>query len=275
MPGEERRARAPGSTHHPQHTQDDDDDIDGVKYCPNMASIVLPSYVPSSDKAGYSGGIDQAEQIQVQLNRQQYSVCTSCKDGPRCADIYSYKPVLEVEVGSPCANTTRTAHTAIQISVSSVPLYSKNNPDLAHTDGGECSRDIIREEFNTNVSGLIEKWEETGGGGSKLEVEEGGSNFARRKSSEFQARQAIFEKCQEARDPNLSLSNIPKYSPSYQNANIERRNNFIESDSFISYISHTEVRGQSPLAETRANRKRGREWESYSCGTKKRRPNTR
>ena len=223
MPGEERRARVPGSTQHLQHPQYDEGD--GVKYWPDMGNIVLPSYVPSTNKVGYSGGIGRAEQSQVA--RQQYSVCTGCKDGPRCTDIYSYKPVLEVEVGSPCANTTRTAHTAIQISVSSVPLYSKNNPSLAHTDGGEGSRDMIEGEFNTNVSDLIEKWDEAGGGVSKLEVEEGGRNFARRTSSEFQARQAIFKKCQEAEDPNLSSFNFSKYSPSFQNANTERRNNII------------------------------------------------
>jgi hypothetical protein len=43
-------------------------------------------------------------------------------DGPRCRDIYLYKQVLEVEDGSPGARTTRTAHSDIQISVSSVQL---------------------------------------------------------------------------------------------------------------------------------------------------------
>ena len=149
----------------------------------------------------------------------------------------------------------------------SVPLYSRDIPSLAHTEGGE--------EFNTNVSNLIEKWEVAGGGGSKLEVEEGGSNIARRTSSEFRARQAIFEECQEVKDPDLSLFKFQKYSPSFQNQNAKNgRNIIIESDSFKAYISHTEVRGQTPLAETRANRKRGREDESYSCGTKKIRPNT-
>ena len=85
------------------------------------------------------------------MDRQQHSVCTSCKDGPRCRDIYLHKPVLEVEVGSPCANTTRTAHTAIQISAPGVPLYSENIPVLAQANGGECSRKVIEEEFNTNV----------------------------------------------------------------------------------------------------------------------------
>ena len=67
-----------------------------------------------------------------------------------------YKQVLEVEDGSPGASTTRTAHSAIQISVSSVQLYSMNNLGLAHLEGGEGCR-IIKEEINTNVSDLIEK----------------------------------------------------------------------------------------------------------------------
>ena len=72
--------------------------------------------------------------------RQQYQVCHSCKDGPRCTDIYLYKQVLEVEDGSPGASTTRTAHSAIQISVPSVQLYRRDRPGLAHPDGGGGSR---------------------------------------------------------------------------------------------------------------------------------------
>ena len=129
------------------------------------------------------------------MDRQQHSVCTSCKDGPWCRDIYLHQPVLEVEVGSPCANTTRRAHTAIQISAPGVPLYSENIPVLAQANGGECSRKVVEEEFNTN-------------GGSSLEVEEGGSVFERRTSSEFKARQAIFRKCQEANNPKLPSFNF-------------------------------------------------------------------
>ena len=114
MLGDERRARAPGSTQHHQHPQDDD--CDGVKYCPDMGYIVLPSYVPVNYKAGYSGGIGRAEQIQ--MVRQQYQVCHSCKDGPRCTDIYLYKQVLEVEDGSPGASTARTAHPPNQPDIS-------------------------------------------------------------------------------------------------------------------------------------------------------------
>ena len=211
------------------------------------------------------------------MARQQYQVCHSCMDGPRCTDIYLYKQVLEVEDGSPGARTTRTAHSAIQISVSSVQLYGMSNPGLAHPEGGERCK-IIEEEFNTNVSDLIEKWEEAGGGGSKLEVEEGGRNIARRTSAEFRSRQAIFETCQEAEYPVISCSKtLEKYSPtfqSFQNANIRKQNPnyYIESDSLT--ISHTEVWGRTPLAETRANRKRGREEDSDSCETKKPRPST-
>ena len=118
------------------------------------------------------------------MDGQQHSVCTSCRDGPWCRDIYLHKPVLEVEVGSPCENTSRTAHTAIQISAPGVPLYSENIPVLAQAKGGDCSKKVVEEEFNMKVSDLFEKWEEAGGEGSRLEVEEGGSIFKRRTSSE-------------------------------------------------------------------------------------------
>jgi hypothetical protein len=91
-------------------------------------------------------------------------------------------------------STTRTAHSAIQISVSSLQLYGMSNLGLAHPEGWERCK-IIEEEFNTNVLDLIEKWEEAGGGGSKLEVEEGGRNIDRRTSAEFKSRQAIIETC--------------------------------------------------------------------------------
>ena len=113
-----------------------------------MGNIVLPSYVPVKYKAGYSGGIGRAEQIQVV--RQQYQVCLSCKDGPRCIDTHLKKSGLEVEDGSPGASTARTAH-------------RRDRPGLAHPDGGGGSRSN-EEEFNKNVTDLIEKWEEAGGG---------------------------------------------------------------------------------------------------------------
>ena len=53
-----------------------------------------------------------------------------------------------------------------------------------------------------------------------LEVEGGGSTIGRRTSEEFRARQAIFENCQEARNPTLSLFTFSKYSPYIQNENI-------------------------------------------------------
>ena len=94
------------------------------------------------------------------------------------------------------------------------------------------------EEFNTNVSNLIEKWEVAGGGGSKLEVEEGGSSITRRTSSEFLARQAIFEGCQEGKYPDLSSFKFQTYTPYFQNQNTKNGRNFnnIESDSFKDYI---------------------------------------
>jgi hypothetical protein len=111
---------------------------------------------------------------------------------------------------------TGAAHSAIQILVSSVQLNSMNNPGLAHPEGGEGCR-IIEEEFTTNVSALIEKWEEAGGGGSKFEVEEGGRNIYRMTSAEFKSRQAIFETCQEAEYPSMCSSRtLPKYSPTFQ-----------------------------------------------------------
>ena len=108
-------------------------------------------------------------------------------------------------------------------------------------------------------------------------MEEGGSSITRRTSSEFLARQAIFEGCQEGKYPDLSSFKFQTYTPYFQNKNAKNGRNFnnIESDSFKDYISHTEVWGQTPLVETRANGKRGRdEDESYSCGTKKMKPNT-
>ena len=71
---------------------------------------------------------------------------------------------------------------SIQLSVPSVQLYRRDRPGLAHPDGGGGSRSS-EEEFNKNVSDLIEKWEEAGGGGRMLEVEEGEINIPRRTSA--------------------------------------------------------------------------------------------
>ena len=95
--------------------------VDGVRYCPDMRNIVLPSYFPIMYKPGYSGGGGRVEHIQ--LKKQQYQAFLSCKDGPRRTDTHLTKTGLEVQDGSPSEISTRTAHPAIQITVKSVQLY--------------------------------------------------------------------------------------------------------------------------------------------------------
>ena len=40
----------------------------------------------------------------------------------------------EIAFGSPVASTTRTAHSSITVTVSSVLVYSKDKPSLSHTE---------------------------------------------------------------------------------------------------------------------------------------------
>ena len=111
MPGEEWRARAPGSTQQQQQHPVEDGagvqetiytmegleqedginletvtsmqtqqawQVDGVRYCPDMSNIVLPSYFPVIYKPGYRGGGGRVEQIQ--LKKQQYQVVRMVPD---------------------------------------------------------------------------------------------------------------------------------------------------------------------------------------------------
>ena len=64
----------------------------------------------------------------------------------------------------------------VRVTVSSVQLFSAEPVSLAHTK--EEDRNIVymygeKEEFNTNINGLILKWEELGGDGSSKEEGEG------------------------------------------------------------------------------------------------------
>ena len=72
-----------------------------------------------------------------------------------------------------------------------------------------------KEEFNTNIHGLIVKWEELGGEGSSKEEGGGGGLTSRRKSSEFIRRLSLFEDDQEANNPRgvqTSFSNLSHFS---------------------------------------------------------------
>ena len=46
---------------------------DGIKYCPDMGNVLLPSYFPVKYKPGYSGSRDRAEELQ--LSELQKPVC--------------------------------------------------------------------------------------------------------------------------------------------------------------------------------------------------------
>ena len=142
---------------------------DGIKYCPGMGNVLLPSYFPVKYKPGYRGSRDQAEQLQ--LSQLQNPVCLTCKDGPRFEVTNLTKTGLELPDGSPCANSTRIKHPEIQVTVLSVQLYSLETACSAHPEGGEVSKKY-EESFDTNITNLIEKWEELGGGGRRVEEED-------------------------------------------------------------------------------------------------------
>ena len=88
----------------------------GVKYCPNMCNILLPVYISAHYKPGGSGGL--AEQKQM----SEHSVCKTCEVGPRCSEAAQTKTGREISDGSPGANSTRTAHSSIMVTVSSVQV---------------------------------------------------------------------------------------------------------------------------------------------------------
>ena len=65
-----------------------------------MSNVVLPSFIPVKFKPGFSGRIDQAEQMLI--SKKQYPVCIICKDGPRCTVTHQTKTGLALQDGSPC-----------------------------------------------------------------------------------------------------------------------------------------------------------------------------
>ena len=97
-----------------------------------MGHVLLPSYSPVNYKPGYSGSRDRAEQLQ--LSELAKPVCVTCWDGPRCKLSRLTNTGLKVLDGSMCASSTRMEHSAIQVTVSSVHMYSDDNLSSAHSD---------------------------------------------------------------------------------------------------------------------------------------------
>ena len=67
--------------------------------------------------------------------------------------------------GSPCAISARTKQEDNVQTIPSVRLLTAEPVILAHTEEGEENTDIVyvygqKETFNTNIHGLIVKWEE-------------------------------------------------------------------------------------------------------------------
>ena len=155
---------------------------------------------PVKFKPGFSGRLDQAEQMLI--SKQQYQVCVICKDGPRCTVTHQTKTGLAMQDGSPCAASTWTAHPEFVVTVPGVQPYSVETAYKAHPEGGdtytECEDSF---SFTNDVTSLIEKWEGKGGEGGRVEEEEGGGRLERRKSSEFVLKLNIFENVQEAKIP--------------------------------------------------------------------------
>jgi hypothetical protein len=114
--------------------------IDGIKYCPDMSNVVLPSFIPVKIKPGFSGRLDQAEEMLIR--KQQYQVCVICKDGPRCTVTHQTKTGLAMQDGSPCAASTWTAHPEIVVTVPGVQPYSVETACKAHPEGGTFTRSV-------------------------------------------------------------------------------------------------------------------------------------
>ena len=94
----------------------------------------------------------------------------------------------------------------------------------AHPEGGD-SLPEQKESFGTSsITDLIEKWEELGGAGGRLEEEGGGGRLVRRKKTEFTPKLNIFENVQEGRIPTMN-SFYEIISPTGQNRNILNAHN--------------------------------------------------
>ena len=252
--------------------------IDGIKYCPDMCNVVLPSFIPVKFKPGFSGRLDQAEQMLI--SKQQYQVCVICKDGPRCTVTHQTKTGLAMQDGSPCAASTWTAHPEIVVTVPGLQPYSVETACKAHPEGGDIYTEC-EDSFTNDVTSLIEKWEGKGGEGGRVEEGEGGGQLERRKSSEFILKLNIFENVHEANIPTTFKSGYKTKSPTGQNSgsniSINAHNakgserNIFESDN---YISRDRMRRHVQWTETKTNGKRVRDGEEMeTCGTKKMRPN--
>ena len=98
-----------------------------------MGNIILPSYIPAFYKQGFSGVGGRAE---------QFNLCKSCKDGPRCKVKNWKKTDLKFPDGSPCAISARTEHKDIKVTVSGVQLYDMEPGSSAHIKGGTRARSM-------------------------------------------------------------------------------------------------------------------------------------
>ena len=123
-----------------------------------------------------------------------------------------------------------------------------------------------KEEFKTNIHGLIVKGEELGGEGSRKEGGGGGSVLSRRKSSDFIHKLSLFENIQEAEDPrSVQTSSFTFSNLTHSNSVSENKSNTLQSH---------RIRGGTLLAERRTNEKRGQaDGEDSTCVTKKQRLN--
>ena len=116
--------------------------------------------------------------------------------------------------------------------------------------------------FNTDIFGLIVKWEGIGGEGSSEEGGGGGvSHIGRRKSTDFISKLSVFE-YQKAEVP-ISVENSAHSSFSSLT-----HNNVVSESKSISKQSHR-MRGSLLLVEGKANEKRGRVDSEVGSRTKR------
>jgi hypothetical protein len=175
-----------------------EDIVQGIKYCPGVDNFILPVYRPVKYKPGFSGNRDLAEQ--KHFSQLCKKVCASCKDGPRC----KYSNVKEIysarSIATPSAIGDMVAHIDCVKTVPTVQMYRAGETDLAQSKG-----DTHKLSVSSNITTLIEKWEGKGGLKAGCKGEEGGSS-SRRVSQEFEKTRNIYERGSQSFNPTENVS---------------------------------------------------------------------
>ena len=174
-------------------------------------------------------------------------------------EIYSAR-----SIAAPSAIGDRVAHIDCVKTVPTVHLYRVVETDIAQSEG-----DTHELSISSNITTLIEKWEEQGGlkAGYKVGEGEKGGSSSRRVSQEFEKTRNIFERGSQSVSPtenlSLSFSSIKTVGEGGSGRKIRKLSRVYAHTSVgplfpAVVLSSSRIDRQPLLTKTETNRKRGR-----------------